>query len=86
MENEENITKEKDENEEKKDKKPPVKSSKKDEEPVSRIKFIGFHRHAAGAPWTMFPQMLASEESVQHKIKFLKGDCETYIIDVDLPQ
>ena len=65
--------------------KPPVKSSKKEETPMLTTRFIGFHRHSGGGPWTMLPHMLSSESSVKHKIELFKGECEMHIIEVDLP-
>lgn len=78
-------TKEELEKEEKTEEKPPVKPSKEKEKPVNRTKFIGFHRHSSGGPWTLLNAMLASGESVEHKIKLFKGECDIHIIEVDLP-
>lgn len=64
---------------------PPAKPSKKKEEPVNRTKFIGFHRPSSGGAWTLLNAMLASGESVEHKIKLYKGDCEVFVVEVDLP-
>ena len=78
-------TKEETEKEESTEEKPPVKSSKTKEEPVNRTKFIGFSRSSEGGPWTLLNAMLASAESVEHKIKLFKGECEIHVIEVDLP-
>lgn len=71
--------------EEKTEKTPPAKPSKEKEKPVNTTKFIGFSRHSSGGPWTLLNTMLASAESVEHKIKLFKGECEIHIIEVDLP-
>lgn len=86
MKEEGNIPEENTSKEENTEKKKPENPPESKEKPVNQTKFIGFHRLPSGGPWTLFPQALSSEESVEHKIKFMKGDCETYIIEVDLPK
>lgn len=77
---------EKNEVENKTEEKTSTLPSKAKETPVIRTKFIGFHRPHEGGPWTLLNTMLASEESVEHKIKLFKGECDIHILEVDLPQ
>ena len=71
--------------EENTEEKPVEKSSKAKEEPVNKTKFIGFSRASTGGPWTLLNAMLSSAESVEHKIKLFKGECEIHVIEIDLP-
>ena len=72
--------------EEKTGEKPPVKPLKKEETPVNTTRFIGFHRHSDGGPWTILSSMLSSAESIKHKIELFRGECEIHVVEVDLPQ
>ncbi|MFQ5865597.1 MAG: hypothetical protein ACE5IW_10245 [bacterium] len=68
------------------DKKNNDKNSKKLAEASPPTKFIGFHRKGTGFAWNYLPYLLASEESVTAKAKFLYGEGEIHIINVDLPK
>jgi len=61
------------------------KTSKKETVPVNSTRFIGFSRHTSGGPWTLLDSMLSSAESVKHKIKLFKGECDVFVVEVDLP-
>ncbi len=80
-----NTSNEKATNEVEKEEEPVEKTSKAKEEPVNKTKFIGFSRASTGGPWTLLNAMLSSAESVEHKIKLYKGECEIHVIEIDLP-
>ncbi len=63
----------------------PEKPQTHKETPKDKSKFVGFYRPSSSGPWTMFNQMLASEESIKHKIKFLKGKCNIHVEEIILP-